>query len=696
MIRKGKLVKNTAIALAIISVFGSTLTSVSAAELIKSSSAITQYVDGTYDINAKLLKEESDEDSMAGGYLESTKIQISNNKIYMIMKFANGSLLKELNPKVNGKDVKGTTTTYSSKDTKTIKFEIGSLNDAIELDVKINPFGNFVIDATCRVKIVSSEIPTLPEDNNDDAVTSPTPSVPSEGEDDKEEIKENEQKLNTVLKHETEDKDSMANKFLNSSKLKTVDNRKYMVLEFNSGDMFTAMKATVSGSEVETKFERDKENNTVIVEFEIGSLKDEILLSFTYNTPMGSMTHGARIQSEISSSDNNESEDKDEVTPPTDSEEDNNTGNDNSNSGSDLNNGSGTNNDSNSNNSSGSDNNSNSNNGSGTNNDSNSNSGSSNSNNTYKNGYYQLKNIVHIDNAVGYQMVRNLLSETTNMEVKNGKTYITLRMSSYSLMKDITMKVNNKTVKFTKNLINNDTVEFVVEVPNLNAKITMGMFVTAMDKTVDFDITFNKESVKFISSNEEPTIPESNGGSANNDGSNSSLSNNSNNNSDEKVENTTVKGKLYTIKNEIISDSATGKQMARKYTSSTTKIEEINGKMYATLTFTGVDLMSNHKIYVNGSLVSHTITASSSTSKSIRFAIPNVNADIKVQAYIIPMNATVTYGVKLLEDTLTFVKDFTVENGRLPQTGSAFGSEMLLVLGGLLTASGALLRRKRK
>lgn len=696
MIRKGKLVKNTAIALAIISVFGSTLTSVSAAELIKSSSAITQYVDGTYDINAKLLKEESDEDSMAGGYLESTKIQISNNKIYMIMKFANGSLLKELNPKVNGKDVKGTTTTDSSKDTKTIKFEIGSLNDAIELDVKINPFGNFVIDATCRVKIVSSEIPTLPEDNNDDAVTSPTPSVPSEGEDDKEEIKENEQKLNTVLKHETEDKDSMANKFLNSSKLKTVDNRKYMVLEFNSGDMFTAMKATVSGSEVETKFERDKENNTVIVEFEIGSLKDEILLSFTYNTPMGSMTHGARIQSEISSSDNNESEDKDEVTPPTDSEEDNNTGNDNSNSGSDLNNGSGTNNDSNSNNSSGSDNNSNSNNGSGTNNDSNSNSGSSNSNNTYKNGYYQLKNIVHIDNAVGYQMVRNLLSETTNMEVKDGKTYVTLRMSSYSLMKDITMKVNNKTVKFTKNLINNDTVEFVVEVPNLNAKITMGMFVTAMDKTVDFDITFNKESVKFISSNEEPTIPESNSGSTNNGGSNSSSSNNSTNNSEEKVENTTVKGKLYTIKNEIISDSATGKQMARKYTSSTTKIEEIDGKMYATLTFTGVDLMSNHKIYVNGSLVSHTITASSSTSKSIRFAIPNVNADIKVQAYIIPMNATVTYGVKLLEDTLTFVKDFTVENGSLPQTGSAFGSEMLLGLGGLLTASGALLRRKRK
>lgn len=673
MIRKGKLVKNTAIALAIISVFGSTLTPVSAAEIMKSSTAITQYVDGTYDINAKLIKDTSDEDSMANGYLKSTKIQISNNKIYMIMKFTSGSLLKELNPRINGKSVKGTITTDSSDDTKTVKFEINSLTDNITLGVKINPFGSFVVDADCRVKVEKAEIPTQPTnpEEDDDAVTSPTPNVPSEDENDKEEVNENEKTLNTVLKHETEDKDSSANRYLESSKLKTVGNKKYMVMNFNSGNMFTAMKASVNGKEVETKFEYDKKSDIATVEFEISSLEDEMLLTFTYNTPIGSMTHSARIKSEIATSEN-----EGDITPPSDNEEDKE--DDNNSESEDSNNGSSSNN--------------NSGNGSNSNDGSGSNSGSSNSSATYKNGYYQLKNIVHIDNATGYQMVRNLLSETTNMEVKNGKTYITLRMSSYSLMKDITMKVNNKTVKFTKNLINNDTVEFVVEVPNLNAKITMGMFVTAMDKTVDFDITFNKESVKFISSNEEPTIPESNSGSTNNGGSNSSSSNNS----EEKVENTSVKGKLYTIKNEIISDSATGKQMARKYTSSTTKIEEIDGKMYATLTFTGVDLMSNHKIYVNGSLVSHTITASSSTSKSIRFAIPNVNADIKVQAYIIPMNATVTYGIKLLEDTLTFVKDFTVENGSLPQTGSAFGSEMLLGLGGLLTASGALLRRKRK
>ena len=663
MIRKGKLVKNTAIALAIISVFGSTLSSVSAAELIKSTPAITQYVDGTYKVDAKLIKDTSDEDSMANGYLKSTNIEISKGKMYMIMEFTSGNLLKEINPSVNGKSVEKTIT--NNGDIKTVKFELTSLDDKVELGVLINPFGDFTVNAACRVKIENAQIPTTPEKEEDDAVTSPTPSLPNE--DDKNEVvEENEQALNTVLKHETQDKDSSANRYLESSKLKTVDGKKYIVLNFNSGSMFTAMKASINGKEVKTKFEYDEKSDIATVEFEISSLQDDMLLSFTYNTPMGSMTHSARIQSEIASTGDKDdavvpptADKEDNVIPPTTDKEEDKTDSDNSNT-----------------------------------------DNGPTSNSTYKNGYYQLNNKVECDNAVGYQMVRNLLSETTNMEVKNGKTYVTLRMSSYSLMSNITMKVNNKSVNFTKNVIDKDTVELTVEVPNVNAKITMGMYVNAMGQTVSFGVTFDKDSLKFISSNEEPTIPDSNNESINNSVTNNSTNDESTDTTNESinttVENNVVKGKLYTIKNEVISDSATGKAMARKYLNSTTKIEEVDGKMYATLTFTGVDLMSNHKIYVNGSVVNHTITSKTSSSVSIRFAIPNVNADIKVQVFVVPMNSTVTFGVKLLEDTLTFVKDFEVENGSLPQTGSAFGSEMLLGLGGLLTASGALLRRKRK
>lgn len=666
MIRKGKLVKNTAIALAIISVFGNTLSTVSAAEIMKSSTAIEQYVEGTYDISAKLIKDNSDEDSMANGYLKETKIEISKNKMYMVMTFENGKLLKELKPSVNGKEVEGKITT-SSDDKKTVKFEIGSLTDKIELNVLINPFGNFKVEAACRVKVEKAQIPTKPEEK-DDATTSPTPSVPDKEENDKndkEEVVGKEEALKTTLKHATEDKDSSAQRYLKSSKLRTVDGKKYIVMTFTNGNMFTAMKGIVNDKEVETKFDFDKDSDTVTVEFEISSLNDKVSLSFSYNTPIGAMTHSARVESSLASEDKKDdvvvpptTDKEDEVVPPSNDKEDKEdevkppSNNNNNNSES----------------------------------------------NTNKNGFYQVKNIVKCDNAVGYQMVRNLLSETTNMEVKGGKTYITLRLSSYSLMGDINVKVNNKTVKFTKNVIDNDTVELTVEVPNLDAQITMGMFVKAMNQTVSFGVAFDKTSVKFISSNEEPTIPDSNNGSSNNGNLNTGGNNNSNSgNSNETItENTTVKGKLYTVKNEVLSDNATGKSMARKYLNSTTKIEEVDGKMYATLTFTGVDLMNNHKIYVNGSLVNHTITSKTSSSVSIRFAIQDVNADIKVQVHVVPMNSTVTFGVKLLKDTLTFVKDFTVENGSLPQTGSAFGSEMLLGFGGLLTASGALLRRKRK
>ncbi|MEG2194485.1 MAG: NEAT domain-containing protein [Terrisporobacter sp.] len=534
MIRKGKFLKNMAVALAIVSIFGSTLSSVSAMEISKNATAILQYVDGTYKLNTILKHESKDESSIAHTYLKSSKLEVYNNKIYMVMTFKNGSMLKEVKPSVNNLSVESSNTLDTTSDERTIRFEIKSTKDDIKLNLLINPFGDMKVNATCRVINDEVDIPTT--DDEEDTETPPATD------------------------------------------------------------------------------EEDKEDTV---------------------TPPAT----------------DEDDEEDTATPPTTDEDDSNSGS--------------------------------------------SNNGSS----TYKNGYYQVKNILHIDNPVGYNMVRNLLSETTNMEVKNGKTYITLRMSSYSLMSNINIKVNNKSTNFTKTKLDNDTVEFRVEVPNVNAKLKFSMFVSAMGKNTDFEVTFNKSSVKFISSNEEPTIPGSNNNNNNSSNNNSPNNNSSNNNSsssDDKVVSGAVKGKLYTIKNQVISNSQTGREMARKYLNSSTKIEEIDGKMYATLTFSGVDLMNNHKIYVNGSLVNHSVTSKTSSNISIRFAIPDVNADIKVQVHVIPMNNTVKFGVKLLEDTLTFVKDFEVENGKLPQTGGLINSEIMLAGGSLLIMSGVLLRRKRK
>ena len=647
MIRKGRLLKNTAIALAIISVFGSSLSSVSAMELSRSAMSISQYVDGEYSLTefTKLLKEGKNETSMANNYLKSSDLIVRNGQLYLKITFINGDILTNITPKIGNTEATIESKNYNeTTKERSITFKISSLSDKIKLDCTMNI--GAAINATCDLSIDTTNvnIPSTGEEEKNDAVTSPTPSVPNtpsagvvSGD-----IDTNKgQTLKTTLLHETQDKESSAHSFLKSSKYIEENNKKYIVMVFdNSKGYLKELQGYVNGQGVKTINKFDESNKTLSMKFEIDSLEN-LTLSFTYN-PYGDviMTHMCRIQSELESTGGN------------------NTGNG---SDSNIENGSG------------------------------STGGSNTGSSTNKNGYYQLKNILHLDNPTGYAMVRNLLSETTNMEVKNGKTYITLRMSMASQMSNINIKVDGKNANFTKTNVGNDILEFKIEVPSTSSKLTFSMFVAAMGQNVDFKVSFDESTIKFISSNEEPTIPST--GTTTGGSTTGGLTSTD---TDLKVESSAVKGKLYTIQNQIISSSSTGQQMARKYTSSTTKIEEIDGKMYATLTFTGVDLMSNHKIYVNGSVVSHSITSKTSSSVSLRFAIPNVNADIKVQAYIIPMGSTVTYGVKLLESTLKFVKDFEIENGTLPQTGSLINSEAVMATGGLLAMSGVLLRRKRK
>ena len=64
------------------------------------------------------------------------------------------------------------------------------------------------------------------------------------------------------------------------------------------------------------------------------------------------------------------------------------------------------------------------------------------------------------------------------------------------------------------------------------------------------------------------------------------------------------------------------------------------------------------------------------------------------------MSRNIEFTVKLLEDTLTFVKDYEVSSdgtSTLPQTGSAIDGTMAMEVGTSLMALGTLLnRRKRK
>ena len=561
MIFKSKKVKTAMAALAILTIFGGSISSSYAAELTNAQSAVVASQQ-RIDLDTTFKKDNSDEASSANSYLQDSYLKVENGKRYMVLELGSGDLMKSVVPTINGQEIKYENELNESTKVRTITFEISSLNDDIRIKFQINPFGNFIVNATARV---DAKISTGSTEDKDDTVTSPT-QKPQQPEQQPE--KQSEQQPE------------------------------------------------------EQKPEEDKDN------------KDD-------------------------------KEDKD------DKEEDKDDKNDNVDNGNNGNN--------------------NGNNSNGSTSDKNDNNSS---NGTYKNGHYQVKNVVILDNPVGYSMVRGILNETSNVEIKDGKYYLTLEIGQSSLMKNIVIKANSKTLSYTKTNVGNDTIRIKVEIPSLSTKLNISTYVDAMSKTVDFDVKLNESTLKFVSANQEGQLPENNnqgtipGGGSNNSNSGSN---------DTVVGDTATKGKLYTIQNKVVHQNETGREMARKYLNQTSKVEDIDGQLYLTLTFTGTNLMNNHKFYVNGSLVSHQVTASSSTSKSYRFKISSLKDDIKVSAYIIPMSRSVEFGVQLLESTYTFVKDIDGSGSSLPQTGSVINAESMLAGGSLITALGAFIgRRKRK
>ena len=318
-------------------------------------------------------------------------------------------------------------------------------------------------------------------------------------------------------------------------------------------------------------------------------------------------------------------------------------------------------------------------------------------------GKYKIKNTTTYsgNSSMGSSMVRNSLKEISYIEVKDGKMYATLEFASdlYKTMENIKISVDGANVAITEDK-NNAKVTF--EVNSVDSKIGVSAYITAMGMNINYTVGLEKSTIEKTSSSSTggATNGTTSGSSSSTSGTTNGSTNESTSSSDTTTESTVKKGKLYTIKNTVDHESQTGKDMARKYLNSTSKVEEIDGQKYVTLTFTGSEFMKNHVIYVNGSKVSHKVTAKSGDSISLRFKVSSLSDTIKVGMYVVPMSRNIEFTVKLLEDTLTFVKDYEVSSdgtSTLPQTGSAIDGTMAMGVGTSLMALGTLLnRRKRK
>ncbi|HAT4349794.1 TPA: LPXTG cell wall anchor domain-containing protein [Clostridium perfringens] len=313
------------------------------------------------------------------------------------------------------------------------------------------------------------------------------------------------------------------------------------------------------------------------------------------------------------------------------------------------------------------------------------------------NGIYNIKNDVSYigdgNQDVGNDMARKALSKNSKLEVKDDKKILTLKFNEeqFSFFKDFRITVNGKDVVATPNEADR-TISF--EIPSLDANIVVTAFVSVMGRDVSFKTILNKGTLELVSGEDKPAIEEENKSEESNGTSSSNNGSSANEENSTVTENKVTKGKLYTIENKVVHKSQTGVDMARKYLNKISDLEEIDGKTYLTLTFTGQDFMKDHKITVNGKDANYKVVSKNGDSIKLRFEIPNLDADIKVSLYVIPMGRNVEFNVELLKDTKKFVKDFTVSS--LPQTGSPIGGNSVALLGMAMMGASMFIRKREE
>lgn len=496
--------------------------------------------------------------------------------------------------------------------------------------------------------------------------------------------------------HITEDKESMARKFLDKESNVIVKNGETLLqITFSNKSMMKNVKVTVNEKATDTKVINETDT-TITYEFKINSIKDKIIVSAT---PFPTMKVDFRLvlkedtlkkeetpeedkeetpetnKPETEKPENKPEEENPQEKPDTNKPEDNQTSKPNNNV-------------------------------------------ENNNTITQNKELYKMQNEILTDSEIGYGAARGAIAKTNYMEVRNGKKYITMSISGTDLMSNIRVLVNGKQVSY--NILKNDKtnnlmdIEFLVN--SLDDNVKFKMHINVLGEDIEFGVKFLKDTVTQIG-----FVPESKPSTSLSIPNAETLlavaektedeSKEKNEEKDNKVNEKTSKKnvakesyKEYTIKNEIISDSSVGRKMARKYLNEIALIEEVDGVKYVTLRFSGMDLMNNIKIKVNSEDVEMELVDEDTTNniKAYRFKIDNINDDIKVYAHIIPMNMDIDFGVKLLEDTLELVTEYTPEDvvidGKKLKTtlAASFGGGMFLLGVGASAITSKVIKRIKK
>lgn len=593
---------------------------------------------------------------------EDTVITVSEDKTTMTLKFADDmyKMMKNIKATLDGVNLNS----VNNEEDKSITFEVPSAEAKVRIDMTITIMGKEVSF------LVTNDISTIPTIDNSS---------------DKDEDQNQGNKLadgkyiivNKTLKSGGDSQSGIRN-YIDANSIVTVKDGKVTVtMKYNKDGLETVKSTnsiTIDGNEV--AFVKNEDGSISFNVDSIDKLYTRVKINLTYfNEGLPEAVFPGKLHTVdvdlLHEGELSEYKENDSSTDSGNNGETNKPGNENN---------------------SGNAGNEDSNNGGSNTNDSNNNGSNSGTTEVQGTKVYVGKNSVTHENETGLNMARKTLSEDVKVEEVNGKTYVTLTFTSMgsTMMSNHKIYVNGNEVNTTKT-VNNEIVSLKFEVGSLKDSIKVSAYVSMMGNNVEFGVNILEDTLKLVtdgSANIGGTTSDSATSGNTNNNASSGASNSNTNNEEIKI----TKGKLYSIQNSVTHENETGRSMARKYLNSTSKVEEIDGKYYVTLTFTGAAFMQNHEVYVNGKKVNVTKSTSGDTT-NVRFVLSSLSDSIKVKTFVVPMSRDVEFGVTLLEDTLTFIKEYTVET--LPQTGAPIGAGAVAGLGLMLTTAGTVLVRKR-
>ncbi|WP_455796973.1 NEAT domain-containing protein [Clostridium butyricum] len=669
--------------------------------------------DAIYSINNKVVAGSNGTIPESARYLDtSSSVEVKYENIFATLVFNMADFMDKRTITLN-ENTSATPYSVKTQDNKTyVSFMITSLSDKIHISGKSTKD----TDDSFTVVFDSATLVEIKDTGNSGSDSGSS----SDSDDDDDDLDSGTYTIKNKVLKEDSDSESHAREYVDKESVVTVKNNKiYLTLKFKNASVIKGVSIKVEGDKTSYSTVK-KTSDKLYIKFRIGSLSDEILVTTNLDlSDFGIENHdGLAFRVLLRSSTLEEDDDADNY----DDEEDDEDEDDEDETATDT-----------------------SINDNGTIKDPQNdivNAPPVNTNSQYKKTTYRVNNEIITESSFGYQAARGAVNKVSYYEIIDDKKYITLGFSQTDIMNNIRLSINGKQINY--DVVSKDdskkTLDIRFEVPSISTQVTVTTNVTAMGRDISFGVEFLESTLELISTEEAESLPELAGNSSGVSESNSSgsvlskitnaFSSNKTNSEDKLVvEEEAAKDlaslakeyfKKYTVTNEIVSDSTIGRTMARKYLNQTSIIEDIDGQLYATITFSSSGSMGDFKIEVNGEVVEHTVPLNDMANEliSLRFPINNVNDDIKAYIYINAMRMNINFGIKFLEDSMILIEEGTVgEEGNIESSSladtlsqvnesskdskeqtsavkiAASTSVMVIVLNQVISALGVLLKR---